>query len=67
MMVLEIVGGKRNIDIGESQSSEIFLPNCMYESEEVSSLHGVITDETEETIKKDGYGGFVVCSNQSIR
>nr|TKS00425.1 putative receptor-like protein kinase [Populus alba] len=52
MMVLEMVGGKRNIDIGESQSSEIFLPNCMYESEEVSSLHGVITDETEETIKK---------------
>ncbi|KAG6743130.1 hypothetical protein POTOM_054076 [Populus tomentosa] len=52
MMVLEMVGGKRNIDIGESRSSEIFLPNCMYESEEVSSLHGVITDETEETIKK---------------
>lgn len=52
MMVLEMVGGKRNIDIGESQSSEIFLPNCMYELEEVSSLHGVITDETEETIKK---------------
>ncbi|XP_039039240.1 PR5-like receptor kinase, partial [Hibiscus syriacus] len=54
MMVLEMVGGRKNIDVGVSQTSEIYFPSWIYSHLDRSmnlDPNGV-TDEEEEIKRK---------------
>ncbi|KAE8654969.1 putative receptor-like protein kinase [Hibiscus syriacus] len=54
MMVLEMVGGRKNIDVGVSQTSEIYFPSWIYSNLDRSmnlDPNGV-TDEEEEIRRK---------------
>ncbi|MBA0560630.1 hypothetical protein Golob_017515, partial [Gossypium lobatum] len=51
MMVLEMVGGRKNIDVGVSQTSEVYFPSWIYKYLDQSmnlNLNGVILEEEEE-------------------
>ncbi|KAK8327429.1 hypothetical protein V6Z11_A11G181500 [Gossypium hirsutum] len=55
MMVLEMVGGRKNIDVGVSQTSEVYLPSWIYEHIDQSmnlNLKIVIAEEEEEITRK---------------
>ncbi|MFQ6633956.1 hypothetical protein Gotur_012040 [Gossypium turneri] len=55
MMVLEMVGGRKNIDVGVSQTSEVYFPSWIYEHLDQSmnlNLKGVIVEEEEEITRK---------------
>ncbi|KAK5784463.1 hypothetical protein PVK06_038987 [Gossypium arboreum] len=55
MMVLEMVGGRKNIDVGVSQTSEMYFPSWIYEHFDQSmnlNLKGVIAEEEEEITRK---------------
>ncbi|MBA0741848.1 hypothetical protein Gogos_014969 [Gossypium gossypioides] len=55
MMVLEMVGGRKNIDIGVSQPSEAYFPSWIYDHLDQSmnlNLKGVIVEEEEEITRK---------------
>ncbi|XP_022771996.1 LEAF RUST 10 DISEASE-RESISTANCE LOCUS RECEPTOR-LIKE PROTEIN KINASE-like 2.4 isoform X2 [Durio zibethinus] len=55
MMVLEMVGGRKNIDVEVSQSSEIYFPSWIYKHLDQAmnlSLDGVTTEEEEEITRR---------------
>ena len=55
MMVLEMVGGRKNIDVEVSQTSEIYFPSWIYKHLDHAmnlSLHGVTAEEEEEITRK---------------
>ncbi|TYG94406.1 hypothetical protein ES288_A11G186600v1 [Gossypium darwinii] len=55
MMVLEMVGGRKNIDVGVSQTSEVYFPSWIYKHLDQSmnlNLNGVILEEEEEEITR---------------
>ncbi|XP_031277513.1 PR5-like receptor kinase [Pistacia vera] len=55
MMVLEMIGGRKNIDVGVSHTSQIYFPHWIHkcvESGKDLELHGVVTDEEKEIVKK---------------
>ncbi|EOY04140.1 PR5-like receptor kinase, putative [Theobroma cacao] len=55
MMVLEMVGGRKNIDVEVSQTSEIYFPSWVYKHLDQpldSSLDGVTGEEEEEITRK---------------
>ncbi|XP_038984457.1 LEAF RUST 10 DISEASE-RESISTANCE LOCUS RECEPTOR-LIKE PROTEIN KINASE-like 2.1 [Phoenix dactylifera] len=54
MMVLEMVGGRQNIDVGVRNTSEVYFPHWIYEHLDQDGdlqVHG-ITKETEEIARK---------------
>ncbi|KAL5809928.1 hypothetical protein ACOSQ4_026496 [Xanthoceras sorbifolium] len=55
MMILEMVGGRKNIDVRVSHTSEIYFPNWIYKQLEPGKdfeFHGVVTEEEKELTKK---------------
>ncbi|XP_010279326.1 PREDICTED: LEAF RUST 10 DISEASE-RESISTANCE LOCUS RECEPTOR-LIKE PROTEIN KINASE-like 2.1 [Nelumbo nucifera] len=55
MMVLEMVGGRKNIDVGVDNTSEIYFPHWIYKRlgmDEDLGLCGDITTEEEEIVRK---------------
>nr|XP_048328556.1 LEAF RUST 10 DISEASE-RESISTANCE LOCUS RECEPTOR-LIKE PROTEIN KINASE-like 2.4 [Ziziphus jujuba var. spinosa] len=55
MLVLEMVGGRKNIDVGVSHTSEIYFPYRIYEDIELDKdlrILGVTTEEEKEVAKK---------------
>ncbi|KAG6707147.1 hypothetical protein I3842_06G017600 [Carya illinoinensis] len=55
MMVLEMVGGRKNIDAEVDHTSEIFFPHWIYkhlELDEELTLHGLNTEEDRQNAKK---------------
>nr|DAD31848.1 TPA_asm: hypothetical protein HUJ06_010699 [Nelumbo nucifera] len=55
MMVLEMVGGRKNIDVGAENTSEIYFPHWIYKRlrlDEDLGLCGDITEEEEEIARK---------------
>ncbi|XP_031277512.1 PR5-like receptor kinase [Pistacia vera] len=55
MMILEIVGARKNINVRISQTSEVYFPDAIYNLVEPSNdfkLPGVVTEEEKETAKK---------------
>jgi serine/threonine protein kinase len=55
MMVSEMVGGRKNIDIGVDRTSELFFPHWIYkrlEQDEELGLHGLMNEEDKESVKK---------------
>ncbi|KAF3954527.1 hypothetical protein CMV_020139 [Castanea mollissima] len=55
MMVLEMVGGRKNIDVSVDSVSEIYFPHWIYkriELDEELGLQGLISKEDEEIAKK---------------
>ncbi|KAG6650072.1 PR5-like receptor kinase [Carya illinoinensis] len=55
MMVLEMVGGRKNIDAEVDRTSEIFFPHWVYrrlELDEELTLHGLRTEEDRQNAKK---------------
>ncbi|KAG2700850.1 hypothetical protein I3760_06G016800 [Carya illinoinensis] len=55
MMVLEMVGGRKNIDAEVDHTSEIFFPHWIYrrlELDEELTLHGLKTEEDRQNAKK---------------
>jgi serine/threonine protein kinase len=55
MMVLEMVGGRKNIDASVDHTSEIYFPHWIYRRlklDEGLGLHGLINKEDEETTRK---------------
>eukprot|EP00257_Ricinus_communis_P015341 XP_015573228.1 probable receptor-like protein kinase At5g39030 [Ricinus communis] len=54
-MMLEMFGGRSNIDIGVSHTSQMYSPDSIHkylESSKIYVLHANITDEEEETVRK---------------
>ncbi|XP_031273953.1 PR5-like receptor kinase [Pistacia vera] len=57
MMILEMVGGRKNIDVTASRTDEIYSPHWLFKhpepgKEEDFKLHGVVIEEEEEMAKK---------------
>ncbi|CAL5374260.1 unnamed protein product [Camellia sinensis] len=55
MMVLEMVGGRRNVNVAVDHSSEIYFPHWIYkrlEQDEDLGLHGDMTTEEGEITRK---------------
>nr|XP_015879948.2 LEAF RUST 10 DISEASE-RESISTANCE LOCUS RECEPTOR-LIKE PROTEIN KINASE-like 2.4 [Ziziphus jujuba var. spinosa] len=55
MLVLEMVGGRKNIDPRVSHTSEIYFPYCIYEDIEMGKdlrILGVTTEEEKEIARK---------------
>ncbi|XP_019705059.1 LEAF RUST 10 DISEASE-RESISTANCEUS RECEPTOR-LIKE PROTEIN KINASE-like 2.3 isoform X1 [Elaeis guineensis] len=54
MMVLEMVGGRKNLDVGAGKTSEIYFPHWIYKHiERDGDLHAYgATVETEEIVRK---------------
>ncbi|XP_022759277.1 LEAF RUST 10 DISEASE-RESISTANCE LOCUS RECEPTOR-LIKE PROTEIN KINASE-like 2.7 isoform X2 [Durio zibethinus] len=55
MMVLEMVGGRKNVDVGVAQTSEIYFPSWIYKHLDQAmdlNLHGVTDEEEEEITRK---------------
>nr|XP_024931280.2 PR5-like receptor kinase [Ziziphus jujuba var. spinosa] len=55
MLVLEMVGGRKNVDVGVSRTSEIYFPYWIYENIELDKdlrILGVTTEEEKEMAKK---------------
>ncbi|XP_076921981.1 rust resistance kinase Lr10-like [Bidens hawaiensis] len=56
MMILEMVGGRRNVEIEVDHTSEIYFPHWIYKKvesgEEHLGLHGIVSDEENETARK---------------
>ncbi|XP_031273945.1 LEAF RUST 10 DISEASE-RESISTANCE LOCUS RECEPTOR-LIKE PROTEIN KINASE-like 2.4 [Pistacia vera] len=57
MMILEMVGGRKNNDVTASRTDEIYSPHWLFKhlepgKEEDLKLHGVVTEEEEEMAKK---------------
>ncbi|XVF71603.1 hypothetical protein PTKIN_Ptkin12aG0051900 [Pterospermum kingtungense] len=55
MMVLEMVGGRKNIDAEVSKSSEIYFPSWIYKQLDqgmTSSIDGVTAEEEEEITRR---------------
>jgi serine/threonine protein kinase len=55
MMVFEMVGGRKNINVSVDCTSEIYFPHWIYnrlELDEELGLHGLINKDDEETARK---------------
>ncbi|XP_071704785.1 receptor-like kinase TMK4 [Rutidosis leptorrhynchoides] len=56
MMILEIVGGRKNIEVGVDDTSEIYFPHWIYKRveshEHQLGLHVIVNDEENETARK---------------
>ncbi|KAK6788695.1 hypothetical protein RDI58_012493 [Solanum bulbocastanum] len=55
MMVLEIVGGRKNVDVGVDRTSEIYFPHWLYrriELDEELQLIGIMNKEENECARK---------------
>ncbi|KAA8532695.1 hypothetical protein F0562_032728 [Nyssa sinensis] len=55
MMILEMVGGRKNFDKGVEHNSEIYLPHWMYkriELDEELGLRGITNEEDDKNAKK---------------
>ncbi|XP_009613694.2 rust resistance kinase Lr10-like isoform X1 [Nicotiana tomentosiformis] len=55
MMVLEMVGGRKNVDVGVDRTSEIYFPHWLYrriELDEELQLIGITNEEEKECAKK---------------
>ncbi|XP_059455086.1 LEAF RUST 10 DISEASE-RESISTANCE LOCUS RECEPTOR-LIKE PROTEIN KINASE-like 2.1 [Corylus avellana] len=55
MMVSEMVGGRKNIDIGVDRSSELFFPHWIYkhlELDEELGLEGLMNEDDQERARK---------------
>ncbi|KAL7171143.1 hypothetical protein ACSBR2_035902 [Camellia fascicularis] len=55
MMVLEMVGGRKNIDVKVDRTSEIYFPHWIYkrlELDEELGVHGIMNDEANESARK---------------
>ncbi|XP_075103405.1 G-type lectin S-receptor-like serine/threonine-protein kinase At2g19130 [Nicotiana tabacum] len=55
MMVLEMVGGRKNVDVGVDHTSEIYFPHWLYrriELDEELQLIGITNEEEKECAKK---------------
>uniref|UniRef100_A0A6N2KVH1 Protein kinase domain-containing protein n=1 Tax=Salix viminalis TaxID=40686 RepID=A0A6N2KVH1_SALVM len=55
MMVLEMVGQRKDFDMGLMETNEMYFPDWFYmylEPIEISTLHGGIMEEDEEIVKK---------------
>ncbi|XP_077254173.1 LEAF RUST 10 DISEASE-RESISTANCE LOCUS RECEPTOR-LIKE PROTEIN KINASE-like 2.3 [Tasmannia lanceolata] len=55
MMMLEIVGRRKNIDVRVEDTSEIYFPHWIYKRLDLNydlGLHGVTTEEEEKTARK---------------
>ncbi|KAM3269584.1 hypothetical protein P3S67_030466 [Capsicum chacoense] len=55
MMVLEMVGGRKNVDAGADRTSEIYFPHWLYrriELDEELQLIGIMNEEEKEYAKK---------------
>ncbi|XP_044505182.1 LEAF RUST 10 DISEASE-RESISTANCE LOCUS RECEPTOR-LIKE PROTEIN KINASE-like 2.4 [Mangifera indica] len=55
MMILEVVGARKNIGIRTSQTSEIYFPDSIYNLLELGNdfgLPGVVTEEEKQTAKQ---------------
>jgi len=69
MLVLEMVGARKEFDSELSQTSETYFPHGIYNKLEQGKSFVTLRDitEEEEDNKKDGNGEFMVHSNQSFR
>ncbi|KAH0671860.1 hypothetical protein KY284_022947 [Solanum tuberosum] len=55
MMVLEMVGGRKNVDVGVDRTSEIYFPHWLYqriELDEEFQLIGIMNEEEKECARK---------------
>ncbi|KAI3713079.1 hypothetical protein L1987_71650 [Smallanthus sonchifolius] len=55
MMVLEMVGGRKNIEVEVDHTSEIYFPHWIYKKidlDERLGLHGIVSDEENEMARK---------------
>ncbi|RWR72236.1 putative receptor-like protein kinase family [Cinnamomum micranthum f. kanehirae] len=55
MMVLEMVGGRKNIDAGVENTSEIYFPHWIYNHialENSSEVMGIVEEEKKEIVRK---------------
>ncbi|XP_076891609.1 uncharacterized protein LOC143543087 [Bidens hawaiensis] len=55
MMILEMVGGRKNVEVEVDNTSEIYFPYWIYkkvESEEQLGLDGIVSDEEHELARK---------------
>ncbi|GKB90611.1 protein kinase-like domain, concanavalin A-like lectin/glucanase domain protein [Tanacetum coccineum] len=56
MMILEMVGGRKNIEVEVNNTSEIYFPHWIYKKvelhEEQLGLHGIGSDEENEMVRK---------------
>ncbi|KAM3269271.1 hypothetical protein P3S67_030153 [Capsicum chacoense] len=55
MMVLEMVGGRKNVDAGADRTSEIYFPHWLYqriEQDEELQIIGIMNEEEKEYAKK---------------
>ncbi|KAH7839170.1 hypothetical protein Vadar_000695 [Vaccinium darrowii] len=55
MMVLEMVGGRKNTSVEVDHTSEIYFPHWVYkrlELDEDLGLHGIMDDEPKENVRK---------------
>ena len=55
MMVLEMIGGRKNIDVSVDRTDEIYFPRWIYkrlELDEELGLQGLINKEDEESARK---------------
>ncbi|RWR72235.1 LEAF RUST 10 DISEASE-RESISTANCE LOCUS RECEPTOR-LIKE PROTEIN KINASE-like protein 2.1 [Cinnamomum micranthum f. kanehirae] len=61
MMVLEMVGGRKNIDAGVENTSEIYFPHWIYNHialENSSALIGIVEEEKKEIVRKMVFVGL---------
>nr|TKS00421.1 putative receptor-like protein kinase [Populus alba] len=55
MMILEMVGQRKDFDMGLLETNELYFPDWFYmylEPGKISTLHGGITEEEEEIVEK---------------
>ncbi|KAD7478840.1 hypothetical protein E3N88_01976 [Mikania micrantha] len=56
MMILEMVGGRKNIEVEVDHTSEIYFPHWIYKKvqlhEEQLGLHGIVSDEQNRIVRK---------------
>ncbi|KAL7171145.1 hypothetical protein ACSBR2_035904 [Camellia fascicularis] len=63
MMILEMVGGRKNIDVKVEHTSEIYFPHWIYkrlELDEELGVHGIMNDEANESARK-----MIIYANKS--
>ena len=55
MMILEMIGGRKNIDVSVDRTSEMYFPHWIYkhlELDEELGLQGLINKDDEESVRK---------------
>ncbi|KVH96282.1 Protein kinase, catalytic domain-containing protein [Cynara cardunculus var. scolymus] len=71
MMILEMVGGRKNIEVEVDHTSEIYFPHWIYKkvqlNEEKLGLHGIISDEDNEMARKMIIAGLWCIQTNPLR